>query len=154
MNNENSFCQLINSSKNSDVLNPDKLFEKMNSNYLDDILKIQPILIIERSTGNNTGSYLKKLIYQDTHNSVYVLEWDSLQATPPHNHYFNKKNTFCYFYVLAGEFVETVFDKYIQHIQTNIYVQGSFAKIDKADYVHILKNNTSTKSYTLHIYPE
>ena len=154
MNNENSFCQLINSSKEFNIFNPDKLFENINSKYLTDILNILPLQTIEKNTGNNTGSYIKKLIYQDQQNSIYLLEWDSFQATPPHNHNFNGKNTFCYFFVLAGEFSEIVFNKHIIQTQTNIYNTGSSMKIDKADYVHILKNNNNTKSYTLHIYPE
>jgi hypothetical protein len=153
----NKFIDLINVSLVDGILNSDYLINNLNNTYLDDILIIDPIQIIEKNTGNHSGFYLKKLIYKDLTHSIYLLEWDAYQETPLHNHYFSGKNTFCYFCVLSGEFIEKVPSKETHDISKYIsktYPLNSKTKIDKAEYLHILKNNTDKKQYTLHIYPE
>lgn len=149
---ENCFIDLIKRCQRDEKLDADQLLSGLEEKYMDDIISIEPLDVIKRVTGNNMGYYLKKLLYKDAWNSIYLLEWEPQQATPLHNHYFKGHDTFCYFYVLYGEFVEMVLEN--GDYKCNTYEEGMRARINKAEYMHILKNNSNAKSYTIHIYPE
>lgn len=147
-----SFEKLIEYATLDGIIQPIKIINNLNPSHLIELLNIKPIKIEKKYCDNNNDNdkyYERILIHKSNSLSIFLLKWQPNAETIIHNHNFNNKECFCYFYILKGNFKEILY-----HIdKENFYSSNNSSFINDKNYTHKLINLDNDISYSLHIYP-
>ncbi len=140
---------------NNNFKNLEELYEYLNLNYVMDNLKNYSS-IIERYNGLdyinyinfNTEHYKRTKLekYSNDKFELILICWNKNQVTKIHSHSENG----CLMKILEGEIEETIYDKFINIINKNIYKKNNVSFIHNDIGYH--KIEAKEMSISLHLY--
>jgi len=96
--------------------------------------------------------YSRNCFYRDENFELILICWDKSQETAIHDHDGEE----CWVYLLQGELEEDFFrlgsSQQLELTKTKILTENQMTKSDKNSGFHRLRNNTTNRAISLHLY--